>query len=585
MWSLAVLGILLVTADGYSYQRASYAPSGNQINRPQYSQAPQYHNSYAPGHAYIEKSQYQVQHGGQPASQYAVQTLSPAASPGHTYIEKSQYQITHGPQAISSNQFSQNVQINSPAPSYSYSQYPVQPANNVYKVNAAASPGHAYVEKSQYQVLLGGQQAAPAYTQQAYAYGAVSQARPAYSTVSQAVPVYNTVSQSSPVYQPVSQARPIYNTVSQVSPVYQQVSQARPVYNAVSHASPVYNTISHSAPLYNTASQTNLVYSPSNSPSPAYNTASASSSVYNAATQVSSANTVQQQVQYSQVAQAPSPQVNYVQAQPAAQAPRHTYVEKSHYEVALGGPVTHHVDEHHHASEGHAPGHAYVEKSRYQVVIGGESANAHVHSHTQSAGHEYIEKSQYEVQHGAQASSDSYQNVQLHNNVQTGQIQLSQSLLPAQDGTSFLKPYEQTELTKSHEIHSYDALPKVQPVVSKHVYFHVPPADIEEQPKSPQYLPPAPPAKKDYKIIFIKAPSQETNNNAALIQQQLQNQLAAKTEEKTLIYVLSKKPEPQPPIIQQLPAPTEPSKPEVYYVKYKKNSQLQDIVSKISDQK
>lgn len=67
---------------------------------------------------------------------------------------------------------------------------------------------------------------------------------------------------------------------------------------------------------------------------------------------------------------------------------------------------------------------------------------------------------------------------------------------------------------------------------------------------------------KHYKIIFIKAPSVSA-------QQQAQINLANQKEEKTIVYVLVKKPDelgdiqvPNQPIIP-------PSKPEVYFIKYK----------------
>lgn len=41
-------------------------------------------------------------------------------------------------------------------------------------------------------------------------------------------------------------------------------------------------------------------------------------------------------------------------------------------------------------------------------------------------------------------------------------------------------------------------------------------------------------------------------------------------EHKTLVYVLVKKPDPQPEIILPEPEPTVPAKPEVYFIQYKK---------------
>lgn len=73
---------------------------------------------------------------------------------------------------------------------------------------------------------------------------------------------------------------------------------------------------------------------------------------------------------------------------------------------------------------------------------------------------------------------------------------------------------------------------------------------------------PVAPAQKHYKIIFIKAPS-PPSYQAPIIPIQPQN------EEKTLVYVLVKKPEEQQELIIPTAAPTQPSKPEVYFIKYK----------------
>lgn len=97
------------------------------------------------------------------------------------------------------------------------------------------------------------------------------------------------------------------------------------------------------------------------------------------------------------------------------------------------------------------------------------------------------------------------------------------------------------------------------PLVQKHIYVHVPPPEQQElrAPRIPEVAPP----QKHYKIIFIKAPTPPTPT-APIIPVQPQN------EEKTLVYVLVKKPEEQPDIVIPTPAPTQPSKPEVYFIKY-----------------
>ncbi|CAB0042783.1 unnamed protein product [Trichogramma brassicae] len=104
--------------------------------------------------------------------------------------------------------------------------------------------------------------------------------------------------------------------------------------------------------------------------------------------------------------------------------------------------------------------------------------------------------------------------------------------------------------------------PAQQPVIHKHVYVHVPPPEAPEY-KAPKYVAPAPPPQKHYKIVFIKAPTPPTPTAPAI------PALPQPDEEKTLIYVLVKKPEEAPEIQLPTQAPTQPSKPEVYFIRYK----------------
>lgn len=98
------------------------------------------------------------------------------------------------------------------------------------------------------------------------------------------------------------------------------------------------------------------------------------------------------------------------------------------------------------------------------------------------------------------------------------------------------------------------------PLVHKHIYVHVAPPDLEVAPP-PQIISRGT-SKKHYKIVFIKAPTPPTPT-APIIPPQVQNQ------EKTLIYVLVKRPEDAPQITIPTAKPTLPSKPEVYFIKYK----------------
>lgn len=104
--------------------------------------------------------------------------------------------------------------------------------------------------------------------------------------------------------------------------------------------------------------------------------------------------------------------------------------------------------------------------------------------------------------------------------------------------------------------------PPPDKIISKNIYIHVPPEEPAELTPSQRIEVPTP--KKHYKVIFIKAPTPPTPT-APIIAPQIQD------EHKTLVYVLVKKPEPQPQVVVPPPVPTEPSKPEVYFIKYKQD--------------
>lgn len=101
-----------------------------------------------------------------------------------------------------------------------------------------------------------------------------------------------------------------------------------------------------------------------------------------------------------------------------------------------------------------------------------------------------------------------------------------------------------------------------QTLVQKHIYVHVPPPDPEDDILPQRQLAASGIPQKHYKIIFIKAPSVSAPSQAQVA-------LAAQSQEKTIVYVLVKKPDELGDL--SLPAaisaPT--SKPEVYFIKYK----------------
>lgn len=104
--------------------------------------------------------------------------------------------------------------------------------------------------------------------------------------------------------------------------------------------------------------------------------------------------------------------------------------------------------------------------------------------------------------------------------------------------------------------------------VTKHVYVHAPPEDPAEQFHS-QPAPP-PPVQKHYKIIFIKAPSNPAQEQFASPQLPL-------TDEKTIVYVLVKRPDENLNVDSALHNEYKPTKPEVYFIKYKTKGQQQPV--------
>jgi len=98
-------------------------------------------------------------------------------------------------------------------------------------------------------------------------------------------------------------------------------------------------------------------------------------------------------------------------------------------------------------------------------------------------------------------------------------------------------------------------------LVQKHIYVHVPPPDPEDDIIPQRQIQSALP-QKHYKIIFIKAPSAPSHSHAQI-------QLAAQSQEKTIVYVLVKKPDDLSELAAPAAISAPSSKPEVYFIKYK----------------
>jgi len=133
-------------------------------------------------------------------------------------------------------------------------------------------------------------------------------------------------------------------------------------------------------------------------------------------------------------------------------------------------------------------------------------------------------------------------------------------------GASFISDYSNTLPIKPSGSHGYSGFIGSPGIVNiqKHVYVYVAPPEPEEF--RTQHSAQVSSATKHYKIIFIKTPSPPAARVPTI---PLQSQNA----EKTLIYVLVRRPDDAPEISIPTAAQTQPSKPEVYFIKYKAKQQ------------
>ncbi|KAL5289259.1 hypothetical protein ACFFRR_009427 [Megaselia abdita] len=134
---------------------------------------------------------------------------------------------------------------------------------------------------------------------------------------------------------------------------------------------------------------------------------------------------------------------------------------------------------------------------------------------------------------------------------------------PQQSGYNYNRPNIGTTSTgiNTFQPQPQPTFQQPQSLIQKHIYVHVPPPDQDEiQPQRPAQSLGS--SQKHYKIIFIKAPSPPSYQQQQIA---LQNQ----NEEKTIVYVLVKRPDDIGDVSIATPSPTPPSKPEVYFIKYK----------------
>ncbi|XP_052903235.1 LIM domain-containing protein A-like [Anopheles moucheti] len=195
------------------------------------------------------------------------------------------------------------------------------------------------------------------------------------------------------------------------------------------------------------------------------------------------------------------------------------------------------------ASSGHHEHQSSLPVLSHASVSGGASDSSHYHYQHQEQQQQHHQTVQHQVHHHVEPQIEYFTNVHNHQNQHSHQ--------------------QQHHTHHEASVH-YVQQPVVKEEVHKHVYVHVAPEEKEEIHQKvilPTYT-----KQKHYKIIFIKAPPPPTTSKVVLPQQPV-------NEEKTLVYVLHKKPELEQEIVVPAPATSKPSKPEVYFIKYKTKKQ------------
>lgn len=157
---------------------------------------------------------------------------------------------------------------------------------------------------------------------------------------------------------------------------------------------------------------------------------------------------------------------------------------------------------------------------------------------------------------------------------------------PSQYVPPFLQPpvYTPTGAAVSSPQNQGQQLPQPQrqreTIISSNIYIHSAPEETEEifgdQANEAAY-----PIRKNYRILFVKAPTHNIRFNMNSVRQAL-----AANEEKTVIYVLSKKPDVSQfqSQLSAIQTQAKTNKPEVYFIKYKTQAEANRAQQEIQEQ-
>ncbi|KAM7364424.1 tweedleV [Cochliomyia hominivorax] len=134
---------------------------------------------------------------------------------------------------------------------------------------------------------------------------------------------------------------------------------------------------------------------------------------------------------------------------------------------------------------------------------------------------------------------------------------------------------QQSSFGGHQQLQQHQQQQQQQAIVSKRFFIHSAPEDVDEDYKEKHITVGVP--KKNYNVVFIKSPSKSNKKTAIKIS-------PAPNEEKTVIYVLSKKTDASDIQAEVVEHPTTTAKPEVFFIKYKTNEEAHHAQEQIQAQ-
>uniref|UniRef100_A0A1A9ZIE6 DUF243 domain-containing protein n=1 Tax=Glossina pallidipes TaxID=7398 RepID=A0A1A9ZIE6_GLOPL len=162
-------------------------------------------------------------------------------------------------------------------------------------------------------------------------------------------------------------------------------------------------------------------------------------------------------------------------------------------------------------------------------------------------------------------------NLQSHNSLVIGRQPLTESL----SNFGLQAPIELTNAYKGGDKYLPPASTTLAPIIHKQFYLISAPEDPDPQGAKRHLVLGRP--QKNYRVVFIKAPSSGAENIKYSAE-------FAPQEEKTVIYVLSKKENELSANDISTPPPIPASKPEVFFIKYKTEQEAQQAQKEIQDE-